>query len=232
MLWRFLHSWQQICKFGLCRSKHNLLQEASEQRTINHYIVDSLQGLSLYLETCCCSLRRTAGTTSSSKNLIERTGASEQCQLQHLLTAEELGTGNPCSCCTECTNCLGEKSGGTDGSIIRELLMQRLPTNTRFWLLRARNSAGRIGHTGRQDQGDSYTLHCHCGCTLRGNKQGRVTVCGEYGFVKTHLGPAGSTNCAVGTEANLILPCSGWSVGITSGLGMPLPNALCRVQNR
>ena len=105
------------------------------QRTMYHHIVGSLTP-EIAMEIRDLLLRPPADRPYDvlKDKLIERTAASEQRRLQQLFTAEDLGDRKPTQLLRRMQQLLGEKAATTDGSIIKELFLQRLPTNVRMVL--------------------------------------------------------------------------------------------------
>ena len=64
--------------------------------------------------------------------LTKRTSASEQRRIQELLSAEELGDRTPSQVLRRIQQLLGNMAGTVDPTLLRELFLQRLPSNVRM----------------------------------------------------------------------------------------------------
>ena len=71
---------------------------------------------------------------SLKKELIRPTTAPEQRRLQRLFTTEDLGDGTPSQLLRRMKQLLGDKAYTADPSFLRELFLQRLPSNVRMVL--------------------------------------------------------------------------------------------------
>ena len=61
------------------------------------------------------------------QQLVRRTAVSEQRRLQQHLTTEELGDRKPSQLLRRIQQLLGDRAAATDGTLVRELFLQRLP---------------------------------------------------------------------------------------------------------
>ena len=105
------------------------------QRTMYHHIVGSLSTeVAMEIRDLLLQPPEDRPYEVLKRKLIERTAASEQRRLRELFTAEELGDRKPTQLLRRMQLLLGDKAGTTDGSIIKELFMQRMPQNVRMVL--------------------------------------------------------------------------------------------------
>jgi hypothetical protein len=75
------------------------------------------------------------------EQLIRRTAASEQRRLQQLFNAEELGDRKPTQLLRRMQQLLGDRASTTDSTFLRELFLQRLPSNVRMVLASTKATA-------------------------------------------------------------------------------------------
>lgn len=68
------------------------------------------------------------------QRILERTTASESARLQHLLTSEDLGDRRPSQLLNSMRQLLGTSNVDSNGALLRELFLQRLPQSTRLVL--------------------------------------------------------------------------------------------------
>ena len=76
------------------------------------------------------------------EQLFKCTTASEQCKLQQLFSAEELGDRKHTQLLRRIQQLLGDCASTTDSTFLRELFLQRLPNNVRMILASTSGSGG------------------------------------------------------------------------------------------
>ncbi|CAN7996958.1 unnamed protein product, partial [Ixodes hexagonus] len=86
--------------------------------------------------------------------LLQRTEVSERSRLQQLLSAEELGDRRPSQLLRRMTQLLGERANNLADVFLRELFLQRLPSNVQMVLA----TATTLDLTGLATLADAVTL--------------------------------------------------------------------------
>lgn len=71
------------------------------------------------------------------QSILDRTTASESARLRHLLTHEELGDRRPSQLLNTMRQLLGASNVDSNGALLKELFLQRLPQSTRIVLAAA-----------------------------------------------------------------------------------------------
>ena len=105
----------------------------TQQQTMFDYVVSSLQP-EVVTEVRDLLLTPPENTPYDAlkSQLIKRTAASEQRRLQQLFHAEELGDRKPLQFLRRLQQLLGDTAHGFDPKFLRELFLQRLPSNARM----------------------------------------------------------------------------------------------------
>ncbi|KAH9361798.1 hypothetical protein HPB48_003793 [Haemaphysalis longicornis] len=73
------------------------------------------------------------------QSILDRTTVSESARLRHLLTHEELGDRRPSQLLNTMRQLVGASNVDTNGALLKELFLQRLPQSTRIVLAAAGN---------------------------------------------------------------------------------------------
>ena len=111
----------------------------TNQKTMFDYVIASLSP-EVAAEICDLILAPPDETPYDvlKQQLVKRTAASEQKRLQQLFSAEELGDRKPTQLLVRRLQQLAGDTPGADGAFLRELFLQRLPTNVRMVLASTR----------------------------------------------------------------------------------------------
>ena len=105
----------------------------TQQQTRYAYVVSSLQPeIALEVRDLLLQSPSDQPYDKLKEELIKRTSASEQRRLHQLLTAEELGDRKPTQLLRRMRQLLGDHT--LEESILKQLFLQRLPTNTQLIL--------------------------------------------------------------------------------------------------
>ncbi|XP_038071805.1 uncharacterized protein LOC119740534 [Patiria miniata] len=105
----------------------------TSEHTRYAYVVASLQpSIAQEVRDILITPPSEAPYTTLKKELIKRTSQSEQKRLHQLLTTEELGDRKPSQLLRKMQQLLGERT--LEPSIMKQLFLQRLPTNARLIL--------------------------------------------------------------------------------------------------
>ena len=111
----------------------------NNQRTMFDYVVASLSPeFATEIRDLILALPEVNPYDVLKEQLIKRTAASEQRRLQQLFSAEELGDRKPTQLLRRLKQLAGD-TPGADGVFLRELFLQRLPTNARMVLASTRS---------------------------------------------------------------------------------------------
>ena len=107
----------------------------TQQRTMFDYVVSSLQPEAVTeVRDLLLAPPENTPYDALKSQLIKRTAASEQRRLQQLFHAEELGDRKPSQFLRRLQQLLGDAAHGFDPKFLRELFLQRLPSNARMVL--------------------------------------------------------------------------------------------------
>ena len=114
---------------------HFTTRRITAQKTRFDYVIASLSP-EVATEVRDLILKPPEGTSYSvlKEQLTKRTAASEQRRIQQLFNAEELGDRKPSQLLRHMQQLLSDRASVTDSTFLRELFLQRLPSNVRMVL--------------------------------------------------------------------------------------------------
>ena len=111
------------------------------QKTKYEYVVASLSPeFATQVRDVILRVPDTAPYDTLKRQLIARTTIPQQRRLQQLFNSTELGDQRPTQLLRRMQQLLGHEAAGTDGTLLRELFLQRLPANVRMVLASSREA--------------------------------------------------------------------------------------------
>lgn len=126
--WSFLHFGRKRINSGSRRLKFNLQQ--GSRMNFDHVVTSLAPEYTAKVQDLLLNPPKDTPYKMLKRQLTTRTSASEQWQLQQLLTVEELGDCKPTRVLRWIQQLLGKKANNIHGTIMRELFLERLPSNT------------------------------------------------------------------------------------------------------
>lgn len=123
--------------FAQIESQFCTYRITSEIRMFHHVVAALPPEIATEVRDLILTPPATDPYTILKKELVKRTSESEQRRLQQLLTSEELGDRKPSQLLRRLQQLLGERASSFDTSLLKELFLQRLPTNVRMVLATA-----------------------------------------------------------------------------------------------
>ena len=153
--WRFLHLGHPISKFSLCRSKHNMLREAlhhSAQCIIILWDFSLSPEIAMNIRDLLLQLPEDHLYDILKQIWLNALPLRSKADCSICSRQKNLGIGNPCSCCVECSNYLVKRQWQWMARSLKSFSCsgsQLMYTNGSGGP-KPEDSLGRTGHTGRK----------------------------------------------------------------------------------